>query len=412
MKDKLNDLYEKFVAVLIRHFHLKKNAVFKLYWDLSLEQRHKVRLAAFAFAILVAGIIIGRVTIVNRVVKIEKSEKGVKVEKTGAMSITLPGIKLNPEIYIFQEAKISNVPVEIKVPGRLAFNAEKSKVLAARAPGRVERIFAFEGATVDMGSPAIELYSPEYLSAQQEFLLSAKTASILASNKSTNDLLADAVMTQQAAANRMRNLGSSDADIGILEKSGKPQNSLLMRSPIKGVVTKRAVEPGAIINAGDVLLTLADPKALWFLGNVFEQDIRSIAKGQTLTLRTEAYPDKEFIAKANYIAPAIDPVTRALLIRCDVENSEGLLRSDMYVSAKLKTGSADAIVVPQSAIIRVREQRFLIIKEGQESYRRLEIGGYDLDGKQFAITEGVKAGAQILIEGAVLLNDRFARQED
>jgi Cu(I)/Ag(I) efflux system membrane fusion protein len=84
----------------------------------------------------------------------------------------------------------------------------------------------------------------------------------------------------------------------------------------------------------------------------------------------------------------------------------------MYVSAKLKTGSADAIVVPQSAIIRVREQRFLIIKEGQESYRRLEIGGYDLDGKQFAITVGVKAGAQILIEGAVLLNDRFARQED
>jgi len=234
----------------------------------------------------------------------------------------------------------------------------------------------------------------------------------LASNKSTNDLLADAVMTQQAAANRMRNLGSSDADIEMLEKSGKPQNSLLMRSPIKGVVTKRAVEPGAIINAGDVLLTLSDPKALWFLGNVFEQDIRSIAKGQTLTLRTEAYPDKEFIAKANYIAPAIDPVTRALLIRCDVENSEGLLRSDMYVSAKLKTGSADAIVVPQSAIIRVREQRFLIIKEGQESYRRLEIGGYDLDGKQFAITVGVKAGAQILIEGAVLLNDRFARQED
>jgi Cu(I)/Ag(I) efflux system membrane fusion protein len=185
-----------------------------------------------------------------------------------------------------------------------------------------------------------------------------------------------------------------------------------MRSPLQGVVVKRSVEPGSIVNAGDVLATLANPKELWFLGNVFEQDIRKIQKGQTMILRTESYPDKEFVATANYIAPTIDPETHALLIRCDVENPDGLLRPDMFVSARLKTAEAEAIVVPQSAIVRVREMRYAIIRTGKDSYRRFVIKGYDLDGKRFAVTEGLEPGMKVLTDGAVLLNDRFAKQEE
>jgi Cu(I)/Ag(I) efflux system membrane fusion protein len=185
-----------------------------------------------------------------------------------------------------------------------------------------------------------------------------------------------------------------------------------MRSSIKGVVVKRGVELGAIVQVGDVLLTLADPKELWFLGNIYEQDIQKIQKGQILKLRTESFPDQEFNARANYIAPAIDPETRALVIRCDVENKNGILRSDMFVSAKLVIGEADAIVLPQSAIVRVREMRFVLAKVGPTLYRRYRVDGYDLDGKRFAVTRGIDAGLNILVDGAVLLNDRFSRQEE
>jgi Cu(I)/Ag(I) efflux system membrane fusion protein len=84
----------------------------------------------------------------------------------------------------------------------------------------------------------------------------------------------------------------------------------------------------------------------------------------------------------------------------------------MFVSGSLTTGMADAIVVPQSAIVRIREQRFAIIKVGEETFRRVPVKGYDLNSKSFAITEGVERGWQVLTEGAVLLNDRFAKQED
>jgi membrane fusion protein, copper/silver efflux system len=383
-----------------------------LYWNLSPQNRYRVRLAAFAFAILSLGIVLGRVTNVNRIVKIEASDKALKVEKTGVLELKLPGVQLNSEIYIFQSAEKVQVPVNIKVPGRLAFNAEKARVLSARAPGRVERIYAFDGAQVEVGAPIVELYSPEFLSAQQEYLLSSRTAKVLETNKSLGDLLGDARITQQAAANRMRNLGAGEGDIKSIESTGKTTSNLVMRSPLKGVVVKRNVEPGSTVNSGDVIATLADPKQLWFLGNVFEQDFRLIKQGQKMVLRLEAYPDKEFIAYANYIAPTIDPQTRALLIRADVENTDDLLRPDMFATGALTTGLADAVVVPQSAIVRIRENRYAIIKVGPDTFRRIPVKGYDLNSKSFAITEGIEQGWQVLAEGAVLLNDRFAKQED
>ena len=412
LADKAKPIVDKTLHFGGHRLHVALASIAGLYWNLSPQNRHRMRLAAFAFAILSVGIVVGRITNVNRNVKIEASDKALKVEKSGILELKLPGIKLNPEIYIFQTAAKVQVPVDIKVPGRLAFNAEKSKVLSARAPGRVERIYAFDGAEVNIGSPIVELYSPEFMSAQQEYLLSSKTAKVLESSKTMSDLLGDARITQQAAANRMRNLGAGDGDIKAIETTGKTQSNLVMRSPLKGVVVKRNVEPGSTVNSGDVITTLADPKQLWFLGNVFEQDLRLIKPGQKMILHVEAYPDKEFVAYANYIAPTIDPQTRALLVRAEIENNDDLLRPDMYASAKLTTGMADAIVVPQTAVVRIREMRYVIVKAGDEVYRRLPVKGYDLNSKAFAITEGVEPGSRILAEGAVLLNDRFAKQED
>ncbi len=426
MKDKLNHLYQrlkdlckpiieearKLKAKLDARVAANTNKIHSSYWSLPPETRARIRLTLICVSLLMFGIVIGLFVNVNRPVKFDKMAKTLTIENTGAMELKLPGVELNPNIYVFQDAVKTQVPVELNVPGRLAFNAEKSKVLSARAPGRVERIYAFDGAPVEVGSPVLELYSPEFLSAQQEYLLSSKTAKVLEGNKTMSDLLGDAQITQQAAANRMRNLGASDGDIKTLDKSGKTQYNLVMRSPLQGVVVKRAVDPGSVVNAGDVLATLANPKELWFLGNVFEQDIRKIQKGQTMVLRSESYPDKQFIATANYIAPTIDPETHALLIRCDVENTDGLLRPDMYVNAKLKTGETEAVVVPQSAIVRVREMRYVIIKAGKDSFRRFAIKGYDLDGKRFAVTEGLEPGMLVLTDGAVLLNDRFAKQEE
>ena len=177
MKDKLIQLYQRLKDLckpILGEFHKLKtkldarvaantNKIHSSYWSLPVETRARIRLVMICVSLLMFGIVIGLFMNVNRPVKFDKTVKTLSIENTGAMELKLPGVDLNPNIYVFQDAALVTVPVELKVPGRLAFNAEKSKVLSARAPGRVERIYAFDGAPVEVGSPIIELYSPEFL---------------------------------------------------------------------------------------------------------------------------------------------------------------------------------------------------------------------------------------------------------
>ncbi|BEI33393.1 efflux RND transporter periplasmic adaptor subunit [Polynucleobacter sp. HIN5] len=411
MKHHFNPKLIEILEKTFSHLQQKLKVISDAYWELAPEKRYRIRLAAFAFGILVLGFIAGRLTTVHRVIKTEQMEKEMVVDKSGMISLSMPGITLNPEIYRFEKAGLQSVPQELRVPGRLVFNAEKGKLLSARVPGRVERIFAFEGAPVEMGSPIVELYSPEFNSAQQEFLLTYQTVKILSESNSLTNLLADAKITQEAAANRLRNLGFAESDVLTLEKTGKTSPNLLMRSSIKGVVVKRNVEPGAIVVSGEPLVFLADPKALWFAGNVFEQDARLIERGQPMRIHLEAFPNREILAKVNYVSPTVDSQSRGILIRADITNTDGSLRPDMYANGKLQIGTTQAIVVPQTAIVRDKESHYAFIRTGPENYRRMIVKGFDFDGNRFAITEGIEPNVEILVKGAVLLNERFAKQE-
>ena len=409
MKQHFNPKLVEYFEQVSNQMKLKLKELSDYYWQLPPEKRYRLRLAAFAFGILVIGFIAGRLTTVHRVIKTEQLEKEIIVDKSGAISLSMPGINLNPDIYQFEKSTLQAVPQEIRVPGRLVFNAEKGKLLSARVPGRVERIYAFEGSPIGVGSPVIELYSPEFNSAQQEFLLTYQTVKILSESNSLTNLLADAKITREAALNRLRNLGFADSDIQVLEKTGKTSPNLLMRSPLKGVVVKRHVEPGAIVSSGEPLVFLADPKSLWFAGNIFEQDARLIERGQKMRIHLESYPDLEIIAKVNYVSPTVDSQSRGILIRADIDNQEGKLRPDMYANAKLQTGTTQAIVVPQTAIVRDKETLYAFVRTGPENYRRVMVKGFDFNGNRFAITEGIEPNIEILVRGAVLLNERFTK---
>jgi len=382
-----------------------------LAWVSRLWADSRMRLSTYLFIALVIGVWVGQASVDTDTIESVRPEKTVVAAKTGEITITLPDIELDPDVFRFQEGRVTEVPVEIPVPGKLVFNAEKSKVLSARAAGRVERIHAFDGATVSAGQVMADFFSPDYVSAQQEFLLSLQTAKML-QESSMKSLAEDAKATLEASANRLRTLGAADQDISRLRQGGQPTPTFPLRSPIAGVVIKRAVDPGAFLNVGDVVATIADPKSLWFMGNVYEQDVQKIAKGQRLTLRSESYPDRVFTAIANYVSPTIDPVTHALMIRCDVENPDGALKPEMFVRAKLEVGRAPAIRVPRTAIIQVRNLRYAIVKGAKDSYRRVPIRGFDMTDDTFAVTEGLNNGDQILILGSTLMNQRFLKQED
>ena len=125
LSEKAKPILQKGANHGTHHAKIAAAGLVGLYWNLSAINRYRLRLAAFAFAILSLGIVVGRITNVDRTVKTTTSDKALKVEKSGVLELKLPGVQLNPEIYVFQQAEKVQVPVNIKVPGRLAFNAER-----------------------------------------------------------------------------------------------------------------------------------------------------------------------------------------------------------------------------------------------------------------------------------------------
>ncbi|QWD78582.1 efflux RND transporter periplasmic adaptor subunit [Polynucleobacter sp. MWH-Svant-W18] len=409
--DKLKPYLEKLqpLAHTLRekgmHFYRHVDGLARKYWA-----QPRFRLVSYLIIALILGVNIGKM-IAPPAPDTSASKKVIDVEKNGIININLPGVVLSPDNFEFMQTAEGSAPMYLSVPGRLAFNAERLKVISARAPGRVERIYAFDGAIVKTGQALADYFSPDYVSAQTEFILSSKMVAALQKNQ-VSGLYQDAQSTAEAAANHLRVLGASNEDINRLRTTGQASPTFPIRAPIDGVVIKRAVDPGAYLNTGDILATIADPKNLWFLGNVYEQDVGKIKVGDTFRLKVESYPDREFIAKANYVGAAIDPVTHALVVRCEIDNSDGLLKPEMFVSGTLEIGKTEAVVIPTSAVIQGRNIRYAIIKTGDTSFSRRPIYGFALNANEFAVTDGLEAHQTVVTKGATLLNQRFLREED
>lgn len=295
----------------------------------------------------------------------------------------------------------------VPLMGRLSFNAEKIHLVSARIAGRLDRILVFEGAQVRQGQPLAALYSPEYISAQNELLLARNTWRTLQASKATQELAQDAESTLQSARERMRVMGASEQDVATLEQSGRVNEHLLLRAPISGVVTQRNLDPGAFINLGDSFMSLADTATLWFFGNVYEQDYQRIRQGQSLQLHVQALPGKAYHARVDILSPTLDIETNTLRVRCLVVN-DGTLRPDLFATASLSVGKHRALLVPVDAVVRSQQVDYLIIETADGNYRKRQVSIKPYQENLVAVTEGLSANEKVVIRGATLLNQKLS----
>lgn len=296
------------------------------------------------------------------------------------------------------------VPDVIPLSGKLAFDAEHLHLVSSRVAGRLDRIVVFEGAKVAQGQPLAELYSPDWISAQKELLLARNTVRAFA-GAGQKDLLEDAKATEESARNRMSVLGASDDDIARVENTGVVATHLALRSPIAGTITKRNMDPGAFLNVGDNFMTVSDTGHIWFVGNIYEQDYARVKLGQTLDLQAPALPGKVFHGTVNFIGTNIDPVTHTLPIRCTVANPDGSLRPELFVSAGLTAGTRQAIVVPKSAIVTIKQASYVILETAPGSYRRQPVTASPLADGRTAVLAGLKGNERLVVEGGTLINE-------
>jgi Cu(I)/Ag(I) efflux system membrane fusion protein len=298
-----------------------------------------------------------------------------------------------------------NVADTIPITGKLSLDKQQLRIASSRVAGRLGRIFVFEGQSVKQGEALAEIYSPDYISAEHEFILAKGFRETLAKDSADTELRDDAQATYQSAANKLKVLGAADEDIEHLARTGQVEEYLKVRAPISGVVTQRNVDPGGYLNVGDPLMSLANLDTLWLFANTYDSDYPSLKLGQELTFQSSSLPGQTFTGQVAFIAPSIDPATHTLPIRCNVPNPQFLLRPEMFVKGSLTVGERSAWVVPKSAVIHIRDTDYVIVKGEDSQYHRVAVQGHPFQTDQYAITGGLNRSTQIVTDGGLLINE-------
>ena len=324
--------------------------------------------------------------------------------------IEAPQGGFNPEYVRSVKVHAEQVDDHLLVPGRLAYDQDEIRKIAARVSGRVERLFIHEGYFAKRGQPILSVYSPEFLTAEREYLLANSSFGIVSSMKDSG-LMTDARDLSEAARNKLMLLGMDEEEIARLKKTGTPLPLLLVKSPIDGMVIDHTLSPGSFVNIGQDMSTVVSLETVWFKGNVYEQDITRVKVGQPLVIKSDAYPGMEFPGEVDFVAPGLDPATHTLLVRATMQNKNGLLKPDVYVNGVITIGTQNRVVIPKEALIKEGNNAYVIQVLPGNHYKLRNVSIAPMGNEEtVSILRGLNDGDEIVSLGSVLVYDSIKRK--
>jgi membrane fusion protein, copper/silver efflux system len=286
----------------------------------------------------------------------------------------------------------------LEAVGNVAYNDRDVAVVQARANGFLEKLYVRAALDpVRRGEALAELYVPDWVAAQEEFL----TVKGMGSQ-------APAAL-QEGAAQRMRLAGMDDAQIRLVESTGKVHPRLTLTAPIGGVVSELAAREGMTVMAGAPLFRINGLSTIWVNAEVPENVARIVRPGAAVKARSGALPGEVFDGKVGAILPEVNPVTRTLKARIELANPHGRLVPGMFATVDFTAAPrAETFNVPSEAVIRTGTRSVVIVaeeaKDGQTRFVPVEVTtGLETNGMT-AILEGLTAGQKVVASGQFLID--------
>jgi cobalt-zinc-cadmium efflux system membrane fusion protein len=312
--------------------------------------------------------------------------------------------------------------------GKIAYNSDAVTPVYSPYSGRVTRLLAPLGASVKQGQGLFEVQASEFAQAESDLQSAAAQLKLSSASEqrrhaqydahagslqdwqqSQNDL-AGAQASLASVRNRLRILGKSDRDIDALLSDGHPQAQVVAVAPISGLVVDRQIGQGQFLTAGSAtaVYTIADLSTVWLVANVREAQASHVQVGQAVAVHVLAVPDREFDARLSYVAASVDPASRRLTVHAVLDNSEHLLKPEMFASFTIAT-STDSIApaVPQDAVIFEGSQARVWVMQGTNdaAVRRVSLGRAHRGN--YEVLQGLKSGDRVVTRGALFI-DRAA----
>lgn len=288
---------------------------------------------------------------------------------------------------------------EVRAVGDVTVDETRLRQVHTKTAGWVERLWAdAEGDDVRKGQPLLEIYSPELLAAQEEYLVAARAretmrASASAELAGTGDALLD------AARSRLRLLDMTDAEIDALEAGGSARRTVLLPAPISGTILKRGIAQGARVEPGTLLLEVADLSRVWVLASVYEYELPFVREGQEAVMTLAYLPGREFRGRVTKVYPTLDATTRTARVRVEFPNGDAALKPDMYAEVRLVADLGERLSVPNEAVMETGARSVVFVDEGSGIFSPREIStGLRLPDRVEVLT-GLERGERVLAQG-------------
>ena len=326
--------------------------------------------------------------------------------------------------------------------GKIAIDEDRSTPVFSPYAGRVTKVLARPGDSVVKGQPLFVIEAADNVQAQNDFIAAmtamnkAKSALDLAQLQGTRakDLFegkavplkdyqqSQATLIQaendmrssqtamEAARNKLRILGLTDEDIATFQEKRRINPETTIFAPIAGTVVQRKIGPGQYVNAGasDPVYVIGDLSTVWMTAFVRESDCASVAIGQEVTFNVLALPGRPLSARLNYVATAIDPATRRLLVRATIDNKDFLLKPEMFANVTIYSANDHpAVGVPKQALIYEGDQVRIWVAHPDKTIELRQIKPGLTNGDLVEVVGNLNPGEQIVTKGSLFI-DRAA----
>lgn len=299
---------------------------------------------------------------------------------------------------------------DVSAVGIVQFDQARQGKVTAWVAGRIDRLYVNTvGAYVSRGRPVAEIYAPDLVAAQQEYLLALKSREQFR-NSAVQAISQGGEGLVSSARQRLQLLGVKEYQIAALERSGKPMVNMAIYTPLSGIVTEKIALQGQYVNVGDLLFTIADLSSVWVEAEVYENDFPAIKVGQKVTVSAQAYPGTVFTGTVSFIYPFLDPKTRTVKVRVQLANPGLRLKPEMFVTVSLKIPLADALLVPVSAVLDSGRRKVVWVetKPGVFVPRDVQTGARV--GDRVQILSGVVRGDKVAASGGYLIDSEAQLQ--
>jgi Cu(I)/Ag(I) efflux system membrane fusion protein len=282
---------------------------------------------------------------------------------------------------------------------------QRLHIVAPKFEGWIQRLYVnTTGQAVKKGDALMDVYSPELITAQHEYLVAQKGTQMVEGGGL--EVQAGMERLAESALQRLRNWDISDADLRSLRLEGEFKRSVILRAPVSGVVLEKSAIQGQRFAPGEMLYQIADLSNVWMLADVFEQDLVLVRRGQPATIRIEAYPEKVFTGKVTFIYPTVDSETRTAKVRIELPNDQVLLKPAMYGSGELASihGKDKVLAVPESAVLHTGTRQLVLVDlgEGRFEPREVKLGAHGDDYDE--VLDGLTAGEMVVVKANFLID--------